>query len=177
MRWVIVAFALVLTAGCASAPTPQNAAEYRDAMKQGGFGTKIETLKVERPYADVSATLAAKVDECLQVTMLKSTCYQKGNCAEREETYTPTVFKGADKTEIHVQWKRTPWDSIFLGGPPPEDGTYIAVMDVMPSEGGVTNVTLYTASIEHLQTVPNALKSWAKGTNLGCPDLSRSYYY
>ena len=167
-----------VVSGCATMPMPQSAADYRQSFVQGGFGTKLESYEIKRSYSTVAKTLQKKSKECLDVTLIKTKCVNK-NCKEYEAKYTPTVVSTSKKTELHVQWRRTPWDSTFLGssGEPPANGVYITVLDAEPAGKGKTKITVYGPSLDNLRTVPDAAKRWAAGTNLGCPDLTQPYYY
>ena len=168
----------VLITGCASGPVPKNATEYRDAIKKGGFGTNFENYVVERSYSKVAETLKKNANACLNKKVEKTKCPPGTlTCEKHTAYYTPTIKSSKQKTELHVQWRRDHWgDKIALGETPP-DGLYITVVDVMPAGKGKTEVNLYGPSLEHLQTVPKAIKHWVDGSNLGCPNLGKPYYY
>lgn len=170
-----------LLSGCAGGPMPQTGEEYRAGIAKGGFGSEMKTYEVNRPYKKVADALVSKSKECLNVKLAKNKCIRQGvanSCKAYEVFYRPTVVKTASKTQLHVQWRRDPWDSMFLGGgQPPADGLFIAAFDVEPAGPGKTKVTTYGPSIDHLKTVPNAVKHWVEGTNMGCPDLTKPYYY
>jgi len=162
--------------GCASAPTPQNAGEYRESIKSGGYGTEYESYEVSRPFSVVSKTLKEKSNECLNIAIQETHCIRNGNCSEHTSFYSPTVVSGENKTELHVQYRREPWDALFLGGEPPADGMYIAVVDVQPAGNSKTKVDLYGLSVAAMRRVPEAIKHWVDGSNLGCPNLTKPYY-
>ena len=170
----------ILISGCATVPMPQSAQEYRQGFAKGGFGAKLESYEVKRPYTSVAKNLKTKSKECLNVTLIKTKCTNRNlNCKEYEAKYTPTFVSTPRKSELHIQWRRTPWDSAFLGtsGQPPAKGIFITVVDAEPAGKNTTKITMYGPSLEHLRTVPDAIKRWADGSNLGCPDLTRPYYY
>lgn len=167
--------------GCASGPMPQTGEEYRAGFAKGGFGAETTTYEVDRPYQKVADALVTKSKECLDVKLVKNKCVGQGvanSCKAYDVYYRPTVVKTASKTELHVQWRRDPWDSMFMGGgQPPAEGIFIAAFDAEPAGPGKTKVTTYGPSIDHLKTVPNAVKHWIEGTNMGCPDLTKPHWY
>ena len=58
-----------------------------------------------------------------------------------------------------------------------QDGIFIAAFDVEPAGKNKTKMTVYAPSQEELRTVPNAVEHWARGSNMGCPDLTKPYWY
>jgi len=89
------------------------------------------------------------------------------------------MISGKNKSELHVQWRKDPENAVYLGmsGKPPADGMYIFVFDFEPKGKNSTKVSVFGTTMSEYQTVPNAIKHWTNGTNLGCPDLAKSYYY
>lgn len=161
----------ILITGCAVAPTPQNANEYRAGILKGGFGTSFETYEVNKPYANAVSTLKTKSDQCLNISLVETQCINN-SCTDRDITYIPTLLSGKTKTELHVQWKRDPDDAIYLGGKPPASGMYIAVVDLTPVSKTKTKVDVYAPNMVFTM-VPTAVKNWLNGTNMGCPDFSQ----
>lgn len=175
MKHHLVTAVLVGTvvSGCAMGPMPQTGQEYR-----AGYGSGVETLDIDRTYQEVAKTLKAKSEQCLKVKLHKTKCRTQLSCPKYEVFYHPTFVSGKNKSELHVQWRRKPWDSTFLGGgKPPEDGIFIAAFDVEPAGKNKTKMTVYAPSQEELRTVPNAVEHWARGSNMGCPDLTKPYWY
>jgi len=174
MKYHLISSLLVgaLLSGCATRPIPQTAAEYRN-------GIEAVVYKVDRPYSKVVDTLKTKSKECLDAKLAKRVCYNKVSCLDSEVTYTPTMIAGKNKSELHVQWRKEPENAVYLGmsGKPPANGMYVFVFDVEPDGKSKTKVSVFGTTNSEYQTVPNAVKHWAKGTNLGCPDLTKPYYY
>lgn len=164
-----------LASGCATAPMPQTAEEYRQIVaKDEIFGTLFETYEVNQPYSKVAATLKAKAKECLDLKLAFEQCIKR-SCQDFDVFYTPTVLSQARKTELHVQWRRTPENAIYTNGKPPAKGPYILVADAVPAGNGKTRMNIYTT--KHVYTLlPPAIKHWASGTNMGCPNLAQSMY-
>ena len=85
-------------------------------------------------------------------------------------TYTPTFIATAKKTELHVQMKRAGGGMHELGAPP--DGYYRVVLDAVPVGQNRTKIDMYINSADD-NLIRNALRGWAQGTNLGCPDVTK----
>jgi hypothetical protein len=173
LQWALVSIALVL-AGCGMAP--KNAAEYRQATRDGlkygmgSIGVSIETFEVERPFREVSQTLQRKADECLKVAVRWTATNQYGNTRSGVHTYKPTFVNGSSRAELHVQRLRTGGGDIDANAPP--GGFYKAVLDATPVGKGRTKVEIYTQSVDE-ELLRRAMRGWAQGSNLGCPDLGK----
>lgn len=166
-RLQLVGVAL-LVAGCGMAP--KNADEFRQATRDGlrlGL-TSMETFEVDRSLRDVSSTLQRKAGECLNVTVnWSATSTKYGNTRSGMHTYKPTFRAAADKAELHVQRKRAGGGDIDVGAPP--DGFYELVADATPVSPKRTRIEIYQGD----NLMRAALRGWASGSNLGCPDLTK----
>lgn len=167
MRAVAV-IAVLSLAGCAT-QQPQTAEEFRKAAP-GAFLMGSETFEVNRPLRDVAATWQRRATECLnasvRTTSQTSTSYQVINT-----TYKPTVVVGKDRAELHVQ-REFKGSGVITVGNPPAGGPYIIVADAYPLPGNRTKVQML-APTKGQDVVIRAIKSWASGENLGCPDLTK----
>jgi hypothetical protein len=164
----LIAVALVL-GGCASS-MPKNAEEFRrytvERTRVVGWMPGVvpkETFEVERPFREVSSTLHKKANECLKVAIEWAT-----NRASGVDTYKPTFVAGPNRAELHVQLRRGA--VIEVGAPP--DGAYRFVLDATPVAVKRTRIEIYTWSTDD-GLLLRALRGWAKGDNLGCPDLTK----
>jgi len=164
----LIAGALVL-GGCASS-MPKNAEEFRQLTAERarviGWMPGVlptETFEVERPFREVSSTLQKKANECLKVAIQWAT-----NRGSGVDTYKPTFVAGPAKAELHVQLRRGA--VIEVGAPP--DGAYRVVLDATPVAARRTRIDMYTMSIDD-NLLRRALRGWALGDNLGCPDLTK----
>lgn len=175
-RTLVIATITATMVGCATGPTPQTGDEFRQTIAKGGFGTKLEVLEVNRSYTSVAKTLKEKSQECLNTHIVKTECINR-SCTEYDVFYLPTFKNTNNKVDLVVQWRRDPWRSVFTGGKPPKNGVYITAVDAMPAGKNKTKVTIYGPSNKVSQTVPNAIKHWAVGDNLGCPDLAQTHWY
>ena len=167
MKAIAIVAALLL-AGCGT-QQPQNAEEFRKAAP-GTFLMGNETFEVGRPLRDVAAAWQRRAPECLnasvRTTSQTSTSYQVITT-----TYRPTVVVGKDRAELHVQ-RDFKGSGVITVGNPPEGGPFIIVADAYPLPGNRTRVQML-APTKGQDVVIRAIKSWASGENLGCPDLTK----
>jgi hypothetical protein len=169
-RGVALATVALALGGCGMAP--KNADEFRQATRDGqrmGLAS-IEAFEVERPFSDVSTTLRKKSDECLKIAIKWNATNGYGNTRSGVRTYKPTFVANSSKAELHVQRKREGGGEIDVGSPP--DGFYHAVVDATPVAKSRTRVEIYTQSRDD-DLLRRAMRGWAQGTNLGCPDLTQ----
>jgi hypothetical protein len=155
-------------AGCA-VNFPQNAEEYRRAVPGAMFG-KSETLEVNRPFRQVASTFQRKAPECLNIAV-RMTERSTTSYHVVETVYKPTVLLGKERAELHVQieYKK----GVIVPGKVPEGGNYLLVADAYPLAGGSrTRFQWFGPSRGH-DTLIRAVKGWATGENLGCPDLTK----
>jgi hypothetical protein len=175
LQWVLIGVALVL-GGCGSLGAPKNAEEYRQATRDGlkygmgAIGISIETFEVERPFREVSSTLQRKADECLKVAVHWSATNSYGNTRSGVHKYKPTFVNGSSRAELHIQRSRSGGGDIDANAPP--GGFYKAVLDATPVGKSRTRIEIYTQSKDD-DLLRRALREWAQGSNLGCPDLGK----
>lgn len=158
-----------LLGGCASGGAPKNADDFRQQVSSRGPFKIVDSFEVARPFGDVATTLRKKTDECLQVRMNWQTT---GATIARSgtHTYKPTLIVNKNKAELHVQMKRVGGGVHELGAPP--EGYYRVVLDAVAAGSARTKIDIYVDSIDD-NVIRNALRGWAQGTNLGCPDVTR----
>ncbi len=169
----LMAVVLVL-GGCGG--MPKNAEEFRQytlertrVLGSGALGgVPKETFEVERPFREVSSTLKKKSDECLKVVITGTSTNKYGNTWTGVSTFKPTFTTSSSKAELHVQLKRS--EVVEVGAPP--DGAYRIVLDATPLSAKRTRIEIYTWSTEE-DLLRRAMRGWARGDNLGCPDLTK----
>jgi hypothetical protein len=165
MSAVVLAGAL---AGCA-VNFPQTAEEFRHAAPGATFG-KTETLEVNRPFRLVAQTFQRKAPECLNIAV-RMTERSQTSAHVVESVYRPTVRVGKERAELHVQIDYR--KGVIVPGKVPPGGSYLLVADAYPLEGGKrTRFQWFGPSMGH-DTLIRAVKGWATGENLGCPDLTK----
>lgn len=161
-----VAAAALLIAACV--PMPQTAEEFRKAVP-GATLAKTDSYEVNRAMKDVAATFRRRAPECLKVSVRTvsrtSTSYQ--NILTE---YTPTVVVNGERAELHLQQHHK--TGVLYPSKPPAGGPYIFVVDAYPMPGNRTRIQTYGPSMGY-DVVYRAVRGWAKGDNLGCPDMTK----
>lgn len=164
---LFVLLAAIGLTGCAT-QQPQNAEEFRQAIP-GAFMAKTETFEVSRGVDDIAKTFQKKAPECLQVTVRTvsrtSTSYQS-----IVTDYKPTVVVTKQRAELHLQ--RHFRSGVINVGKEPQGGYYVVVADAYPVSKTQTRLKIYMPSIG-FDPVLQAIKGWAGGNNLGCPDMTK----
>lgn len=164
---VLTLFLSALTSGCVTSH-PQNAEEFRVAVP-GAFMAMTETVEVNRSFSDVAGTFRKKAPECLNVkvemTEQSATSYHVVVTA-----YKPTVVVSDQRAELHVQQHHE--KGVLNVTKEPEGGYYLLVADAYPIENDRTRLELFGPSRGY-DVLIRAVKGWASGENLGCPDLTK----
>jgi hypothetical protein len=158
-------FSLLLS-GCGSMPhTPdilvQNA-------KDGSMFSDKEVFVVKRPIEQVTDVFRKKSAECLNVQITR-TWRENGALRKEERAYKPSMTVNKQRTRLMLQTKVL--NNTDLGGPPP-DGWYMMVADAYPVDKNTTRVESYVQWTGE-NIVFKAVKHWANGTNMGCPDMTK----
>jgi len=169
-KLAVIAAALVL-GGCGG--MPKNAEEFRQFTLErtrvlGAMSVAKETFEVERPFREVSSTLQKKANECLKVVVRRTGTDKYGFTRSSVDTFKPTFIASSGKAELHVQLKRSA--VVEVGAPP--DGAYRVVLDATPVAAKRTRIDIYTMSVDD-SLLQRTLRGWARGDNLGCPDLTK----
>jgi hypothetical protein len=158
----------VMLSGCVT-HHPQTADEFRKAVP-GAFMGKVETFEVNRPFSDVAKTFQKKAPECLNVSV-KTTSQTRQSYQVIVTDYKSTVLVTEEKAELHVQQHHAA--GVLNVTEEPNGGYYLLVADAFPLDKKRTRVDLYGPSIGH-GTLIKAIKGWATGKNVGCPDLTKN---
>lgn len=147
---------------------PQTAEEFRRAVP-GAMMTKTETYEVNRPLREVAATFRRKAPECLnlQVRTVSRTATSYQNILTQ---YQATVVVTAQRAELHVQQEHK--TGVLYPSKPPPGGAYLVVADAYAQPGNRTRIQLYGPSRGY-DVLYRAIRGWASGENLGCPDMTK----
>ena len=152
--------------GCVS--HPQTAEEFRKAVP-GALSGHVETFEVDRPLSQVANTFQKMGPNCLakriQTTSVSSMSYQV-----IVTTYRPTVLVTPKKAELHVQLHHD--QGAVSVSKEPEGGYYLLVADASSMSQSKTRIDLYRPSMGHGVLI-QAVRNWAAGENVGCPDLTK----
>lgn len=157
----------VLLAGCVS-QLPQNAEEFRKAVP-GAFMAKTETVEVSRPFREVAANFKKRAPECLDVTV-EMTSQTTTSYQHIVTAYKQTVVVTQQRAELHVQQDHK--TGVLKVHAEPPGGHYLLVADAYPVESNRTRLELYGPS-KGYDVLIRAVKGWASGENLGCPDMTK----
>jgi hypothetical protein len=152
-------------AGCGA----KNAEEFRRMIGTTGthLVTNYDVLEVDHPYTVVADRLRKKTDECLNVTVKVICTNCIGKSDKGSQIWTPTFISTAERTEVHLQLKRT--DLIDIGAPPM--GNYELVLDATPAGKKSSRIEIYRLRPQ-TSFIQKAMLGWVRGEARGCPDLS-----
>jgi hypothetical protein len=168
---VVFAVFTALLTGCGSMPgTPELLIQN---AKDGATFSDKDSIVVKRSFADVSDVLKKKSNECFQQKVAYTVPdISPGIKLNRREVraFTPKVAVTKQRTRVTVQSKLTQGPAEMDDMPP--DGWYMLVVDAYPVDKGTTRVESYFQQPNY-QGVFTAIKQWANGTNMGCPDLTQ----
>ena len=165
--YAVVLSALVL-ASCGG--MPQSPEEFRKAVP-GAMMTKTDSYEVNRSMQAVGATFRQRAPECLgvQVRTVSQTSTSYQNILT---TYKPTVVVTGERAELHLQQLHK-GGGVIYPQKPPEGGVYIIVVDAYPVSSNRARIQLYGPSLSAYDVVYRAIRGWATGENLGCPDMAK----
>ena len=158
-------FVIFLT-GCVTSH-PQTATEFRAAVP-GAFLAKVDKYEVTEPLHKVASRFKKMAPKCLNVT-IKTVSQSTTSYQVIVTDYKPTVIVGKDRAELHLQQHHR--QGVMKVTEEPEGGYYLMVFDAIKLDGGNTRIEYYGPSVGH-ETIINAVKGWATGENVGCPDLT-----
>lgn len=159
--------ALLLSSGC-SIKHPQSADEFRKGVPTAFMGEK-STYDVNRSYSKVADTFKKYAKKCLDVR-IKSVSQTSTSYQVIVTKFNPTLIVGNSKLELHVQQLHE--QGVMNVSQVPEGGYYYLVADAYSVGKSKTRVDIYGASIGN-ETLKAAIKGWATGKNMGCPDMTK----
>lgn len=166
---IILATVLTISlfAGCAI-NHPQTAAEFRSAAPGATFGKK-ESFVVDRRFDDVARTFEEQAPQCLdkRIEMTESGHMYYHVVVTK---YTPTVLVSENRAELHLQFVHE--QGVMVVSEMPEKGYYLMVADASRLTDNKTQIDMYRPSMGY-DTIVRAVKGWATGDNIGCPDLTK----
>ena len=107
--------------------------------------------------------------KCLDVR-IKSTSQTSTSYQVIVTKWNPTVKITKQKAELHIQQLHEQGVMNVYKVPP--NGYYMMVVDATPIGKKKSQVTMYRSSVGN-ETLIKAIKGWAAGKNMGCPDLTK----
>ena len=157
----------ILMSGCAI-NHPQTAEAFRKEAPGATFGG-LETFEVKRSYNKVAATFKKMAPKCLHKRVKSvSTGYMYHSVVVTD--YNPTVIVGKQRTELHMQQDHI--QGVMNVSQKPKGGYYLMVVDATPAGSNRTRIDMYAPTVG-FDNVIKAVKGWATGDNVGCPDLTK----
>lgn len=164
--FTISILAVILT-GCVTSH-PQNAIEFRAAVP-GAFMAKVEKYEVAEPFNEVASRFKKMAPKCLNVT-IKTVSQSATSYQVIVTEYLPTVIVGKNKAELHVQQHHA--QGVMKVTEEPAGGYYLMVVDAVKVDANTTRIEYYGPSAGQ-EAMIKAIKGWASGNNVGCPDLTK----
>ena len=157
----------IILSGCAI-KHPQNAREFRAAVP-GAFMAKVEKYEVSQPYNEVAKRFKKMAAKCLNVS-IKTVSQSSKSYQVIVTDYKSTVIVGKNSTELHVQQHHK--QGVMNVSKEPVGGYYLMVVDAIKTGKNKTRIEYYGPS-RGQDAMVKAIKGWASGKNVGCPDLTK----
>ena len=170
LRLILVFAIVAVAAGCVK--PPKTADGFRELARSGSRWAAVDRFVVNRPYRGVARTFQKWSDACLKVRVVtKSSGGYMSHPTTFKRDYQPTVKVDRRRTEFFVQIHIEGTNLIKVYDEA-EGGDYVMVADAYPVGRRKTRVELHRVTVGH-DVLMNAVRGWATGENLGCPDLTK----
>jgi len=166
LLFFIAIFSTVLY-GCGH--MPQTADEFRTEVPDAFMG-EVEKFEVSRAFSDIGRSFEKMAPKCLDVR-IKTTSQTNMSYQVIVTKWNPTVKISDQKAELHIQQLYE--KGVLNVYEVPEKGYYMMVVDATPLGNNRSQVTMYRASVGN-EVLIKAIKGWAAGEKIGCPDLAKS---
>ena len=157
---------IAVTSGCVTSH-PQSAAEFRTAVP-GAFMATVEKYEVQQPFHKVAERFQKMAPRCLDVSV-KTVSQSTTSYQVIVTDYKPTVIVQQDRAELHVQQHFA--QGVMTVTEEPPGGYYLMVFDAIKMDANRTRIEYYGPSAGQ-DAMIKAIKGWASGSNVGCPDLT-----
>ena len=163
---ITIAVLGALLGGCAG-HMPQTADEFREGLP-GAFMGKVEKFEVDRPHTEVGKSFQKMAPQCLDVR-IKTTSQTNTSYQVIVTKWNPTVKISEQRAELHIQQLHE--QGVLNIYEVPQKGYYMMVVDAIPLGKNSSQVVMYRSSVGNKALV-KAIKGWAAGEEIGCPDLT-----
>ena len=163
---ICTAMSSFLLHGCAG-HMPQTADEFR-AELPGAFLGEVEKFEVDRSYTDIGKSFQKMAPQCLDVR-IKTTSQTNTSYQVIVTKWNPTVKIGDQRAELHIQQLHE--QGVLNVYEVPPNGYYMMVVDAIPLGKNSSQIVMYRSSVGNKALI-KAIKGWAEGENIGCPDLT-----
>jgi len=155
-----------LLSGCAG-HMPQTADKFRQELP-GAFMGEVEKFKVNRAYTDIGKSFQQMAPQCLDVR-IKTTSQTNMSYQVIVTKWNPTVKISDQRAELHIQQLHE--KGVLNIYEVPDKGYYMMVVDAIPLGKNSSEVVMYRSSVGNKALI-KAIKGWAAGKDIGCPDLT-----
>lgn len=148
---------------------PMTAQEFREAVP-GAFSAEFETFEVDRRFEDVAAAFQSRAPDCLS-GQIKTTSQTNMSYQVIVTDYNPTVQVSTERAEIHLQQHHE--QGVLNVTEEPDGGYYMLVVDAYPLGDSRTRIEMFRPAFGYKHVI-QAVRNWATGENMGCPDLTKT---
>jgi hypothetical protein len=149
---------------CGCMPQPKTPTEFRAAIRDGGFMTRLEEKTVPRGFDDAFGAVKRNTERCLNTTTHSSTPGTYGPETSSLNFRATVPAPTADAGELAVQM-----DAPNMVGDYPEGGVYILVADVQKVDAASCKITVYAGGKGG--DIVQSIFDWAEGKSNECPEL------
>lgn len=166
IRFVLGFAIFTFLTGCAG-HMPQSADEFRNEAP-GAFLGMVEKFQVDRSYTEVGQSFQKMAPQCLDVR-IKTTSQTNTSYQVIVTKWNPTVKINEQKAELHIQQLHE--QGVLNVYEVPDKGYYMMVVDAIPLGKNSSEIVMYRSSVGN-EALVKAIKGWAAGEKIGCPDLT-----
>ncbi len=166
IRFLLYIAIFSILTGCAG-HMPQTADQFRKELPDAFMG-EVEKFQVNRPYTEVGKSFQKMAPQCLDVR-IKSTSQSSTSYQVIVTKWNPTVKISDKKAELYIQQQHE--QGVLNVYEVPENGYYMMVVDAIPLGKNKSEVVMYRSSFGNKALI-KAIKGWAAGEKIGCPDLT-----
>ena len=153
---------------------PKTHDEFRSQLQQhpNMMGVRIEKFEVDRPMPQTAQFVKKKSDECLNHTIRVTSSTSSGGMLT---SFSDSLVKYQPRANISAAKATVYTTELYMNikGEPMQEPYYTFVADFIPVTKKKTKVELYYIWGEPRPLVAKAIKAWATGTDVGCPNLSK----
>ena len=164
--YLVTGILVLFLQGCA-VNVPKTADEFRKEVP-GAYLGKIEKFQVNRSHTEVGESFQKMAPQCLDVR-IKTTSQTNMSYQVIVTKWKPTVTVSENRAELHIQQLHE--KGVLNIHEVPDGGYYMMVVDAIPLDMNSSEIVMYRAYVGNKALI-KAIKGWAAGENVGCPDLT-----
>lgn len=165
----------VLLSACAMGNYPNTLDGYRAAMKDNPnmIGVRVENFTINRSMSRSARFVRRKGEECLRHTIRRTSRTSSGGI---NTSYSDNLVKYEPKAKISKTRSSVYLSETYMNlkGKVTHGPYFTFLLDLTPVSRNKTKVDLYYTWGEPRPTIVKAVKAWAKGKDVGCPNLAKT---